>query len=83
MITSAIAIMQSTASTEAILRRFTESASHPTYQAMLEVGRAQKTVFVARHLRLRGLQREIQEGLNVVEASDGADSVIFVGHQPA
>jgi TnpA family transposase len=29
-----------TASIEAILRRFTCAASHPTYQAMLELGRA-------------------------------------------
>jgi TnpA family transposase len=46
---------------------------------MLEVGRAQKTIFVARYLRLRELQREIQEGLNVVESSNGANSVIFYG----
>ncbi|MGN9846676.1 Tn3 family transposase [Nonomuraea sp. H19] len=79
MIKYATAIKQGTASTEPILRRFTESASHPTYQAMLEVGRAQKTIFVARYLRLRELQREIQEGLNVVESSNGANSVIFYG----
>nr|WP_260408621.1 transposase [Planomonospora venezuelensis] len=79
MIKYATAIKQGTASTEAILRRFTESAAHPTYQAMLEVGRAQKTIFVARYLRLRELQREIQEGLNVVESSNGANSVIFYG----
>ncbi|WP_228011394.1 transposase [Nonomuraea phyllanthi] len=71
----ATAIKQGTASTEATLRRFTESAAHPTYQAMLEVGRAQKTIFVARYLRLR----EIQEGLNVVESSNGANSAIFYG----
>ncbi|MEJ3746341.1 Tn3 family transposase [Actinomycetes bacterium KLBMP 9797] len=47
MIKYATAIKQGTAATEAILRRFTDSASHPTYQAMLEVGRAQKTIFVA------------------------------------
>jgi hypothetical protein len=40
--------------------------------AMLEVGRAQKTIFVARYLRLRDLQREIEEGLNVMESSNGA-----------
>jgi len=40
MIKYATAIRQGTASTEAILRRFTRSASHPTYQAVLEVGRA-------------------------------------------
>ncbi len=43
------------------------------------VGRAQKTIFVARYLRLRDLQREIQEGLNVVEASNGANAVILYG----
>jgi TnpA family transposase len=46
---------------------------------MLEVGRAQKTIFATRYLRLRELQREIQEGLNVVEFSNGANSVIFYG----
>jgi TnpA family transposase len=43
MIKYATAIRTRTASTEAILRRFTRNASHPTYAAMLEVGRAQKT----------------------------------------
>ena len=79
MIKFATAIRQGTASTEAILRRFTRSASHPTYQAMLEVGRAQRTIFVARYLRSRELQREITEGLNVVEAFNGANSVIYYG----
>lgn len=46
---------------------------------MLEVGRAQKTVFVARYLRDRDLQREIQEGLNVVEGWNGANDIIFFG----
>ncbi|MEU8399445.1 Tn3 family transposase [Nonomuraea sp. NPDC048892] len=46
---------------------------------MCGLGRAQKTIFVARHLRLRELQREIQEGLNVVESSNGANLVIFYG----
>lgn len=79
MIKYATAIRTRTASTEAILRRFTRNASHPTYAAMLEVGRAQKTIFVARYLRLRELQREIEEGLNVMESSNGANSVIAYG----
>jgi len=68
-----------TATTEAILRRFTRTAAHPTYQAMLELGRAQKTIFVACYLRDRGLQREINAGLNVVESWNRANSVIFYG----
>lgn len=79
MIKYATAIRQGTASTEAILRRFTRSASHPTYQAMLEVGRAQRTLFVARYLRDRELQREITEGLNVVEAFNRANAVLYYG----
>ncbi|MEV4170642.1 hypothetical protein [Nonomuraea sp. NPDC049709] len=36
-------------------------------------------VFVARYLRLRELQREIQEGLNVVERAARTNFVIVVG----
>ncbi len=79
MIKYATAIRTGTASTETILRRFTRNASHPTYAAMLEVGRAQKSIFVARYLRTRDLQREIEEGLNVMESSNGANSVIAYG----
>ncbi|GLX04668.1 Tn3 family transposase [Microbispora sp. NBRC 16548] len=79
LIKYATAIQVGTASTEAILRRFTRTASHPVYQAMLEVGRAQKTLFVARYLRDRDLQREIKEGLNVVEGWNAANDVIFFG----
>lgn len=67
------------ASTEAILRRFTRAATHPTYQAMLEVGRAQKTIFVARYLRDRDLQREVGEGLNVLESHNRGQSIILYG----
>lgn len=79
MIKYATAIRVGTASTEAILRRFTRNASHPVYQGMLELGRAQKTIFVARYLRDRDLQREINTGLNVVEAWNGVNDVLFFG----
>ena len=62
------------------LRRFTKAnAVHPAYQAMAEVGRAQRTIFLARYLRNRDLQREINEGLNVVESWNRANAVIFFG----
>ena len=79
MIRYATAIRVGTAATEAILRRFTRAATHPTYQAMLEVGRAQKTIFVARYLRDRDLQREIGEGLNVLESHNRGQSIILYG----
>jgi TnpA family transposase len=46
---------------------------------MLEIGRAQRTAFVARYLRERDLQREIEEGLNVVESWNAANAVIYYG----
>jgi TnpA family transposase len=80
MIKYATAIRTRTAQTEAILRRFMQTnAIHPTYQAMIELGRAQKTIFLCRYLRDRDLQHEIQEGLNVVEAWHRGVQLIFFG----
>ncbi|WP_268895703.1 transposase [Nocardia sp. CY41] len=80
MVKYATAIRTGTASTEAILRRFMKAnAAHPTYQAMIELGRAQKTIFLCRYLRSRELQREIEEGLNVIESWNRANSVIYYG----
>ena len=55
------------------------SPSGTRVQAMIELGRAQKTIFLARYLRSRALQREIHEGLNVVESWNRANTVIFYG----
>jgi hypothetical protein len=44
---------------------------------MLELGRAQKTIFIARYLRDRDLQREIEEGLNLIESWNRVNDVIF------
>jgi TnpA family transposase len=46
---------------------------------MLELGRAQKTIFIARYLRDRDLQREIEEGLNLIESWNRVNGVIFFG----
>ncbi|MEU6427690.1 Tn3 family transposase [Microbispora sp. NPDC046973] len=48
--------------TEALLRRFTSETTHPAYAALLEVGRAQRSIFLARRLRDRDLQRERAQG---------------------
>ena len=79
MMKYATAIRLGTASTEAILRRFNSDVTHPVYAAMLEVGRAQRTIFIARYLHDRDLQREINAGLNVVENYNGVNDYIFFG----
>lgn len=79
MVKYATAIRLGTASTEAILRRFTRDVTHPAYSGMLELGRAQRTIFLARWLRDRDLQRETTAGLNTVEDYNGVNDYIHFG----
>lgn len=81
MIRYAASLLFGTADAEAILRRFTRSnLQHPTYQALSELGRAVKTIFLCRYLRSLDLRREIQEGLNVIENWHSANRFIFFGN---
>jgi TnpA family transposase len=69
-----------TAQTDDLLRRFTRNnLKHPTYQALAELGKARKTIFLCRYLRLEALRREIQEGLNVIENWNSANDFILYG----
>lgn len=80
MVKFATALRQGTAETEAILRRFTRTGPrHPTYKALAELGKAVKTIFLCEFLHSISLRREIQEGLNVIENWNSANSFIFYG----
>jgi TnpA family transposase len=80
MVKFATALRLGTAETEAILRRFTRKGpQHPTYKALAELGKAVKTIFLCDFLHSPELRREIQEGLNVIENWNSANSFIFYG----
>lgn len=75
---------------EVIVRQFgKDNEKNPTYQALIEIGRAVKTIFICRYLQEESLRIEINEALNVVERVNSVVSFIFYGklsslshHQP-
>ena len=76
----ATALRLGTADAEAILSRFTRSGiMHPAFQALLELGKVQKTIFLCEYLHSAELRQEIQEGLNVVENWNSANDFIWYG----
>ena len=80
MIKYATALRLGTAEPEAILRRFTRAnVKHPTYQALGELGKVLKTIFLCQYLHSEALRQEINEGLNVVEQWNSTNGFIFYG----
>jgi TnpA family transposase len=78
MIKYATALRLGTAEAEAVLRRFTrQGIQHPTYKALLELGKTVRTIFPCEYLHSLDLRQEIQEGLNVVETLHSTNSFIF------
>lgn len=66
---------------ENIMKRFTaNNLKHPVFQALTELGKAIKTIFLCQYLSSVNLRREIHEGLNVVERWNGVNDFIFYGN---
>jgi Transposase and inactivated derivatives, TnpA family len=80
MIQYATALRLGTADAETILKRFTRSPfPHPTYHAVIELGKVIKTTFLCQYLQEEALRREINDGLQVIENWNSANDFIFYG----
>lgn len=82
MVKYVTAVRVGTADAETILKRFNRNNyQHPVYKAFSELGKALKTIFLCSYLSKEEVRREIQEGLNVVENWNSANSFILYGKQ--
>src|SRR5271157_4469067 len=80
MVKAAVALKDGTATAEAILRRFNSyNVAHPTYKALAEVGKAEKTIFLCDYLSSRETQYEVNDGLQVVENWNSTNEFICYG----
>jgi TnpA family transposase len=82
MVKHAVALKTGTATPEAILKRFNSyNVTHPTYKALAELGKVEKTIYLCEYLSSLALRHEVQEGLNVVERWNEANDFIRYGRQ--
>jgi len=82
MVKATVALTRGTATAEAILKRYNSyNATHPTYKALAEVGKAEKSIFLCDYLRSRETQHEVHEGLNVVENWNATNDFLCYGRQ--
>jgi TnpA family transposase len=74
------ALKKGNAEAEAILSRFTKHGPiHPVYKAAMELGKVRQTIFLCEYLGSKELRQKIQEGLNVIENWNSANSFAWYG----
>lgn len=63
-----------------LVKRFSnDNFNHPVYKALMEIGKANKSIFLCEYFEDENLRIEINEGLNVVERLNHVMDFIFYG----
>lgn len=74
------ALKLGTAEPEVLLKRFINDNIHsPLYKAILELGRAVRTIYGCRYLSSKALRIEVEEALNVIENWNSGNNFVFFG----
>ena len=74
------ALKTDTVDPDVLIKKFSkENYSHPVYKTLIEIGNAEKTIFLCRYLSEEALRVEINESQNVVERLNGIMGFIFYG----
>src|SRR5256712_10163636 len=82
MVKHVVALKTGTATAESILKRFNSyNVTHPTYKALAELGKVEKTIYLCEYLSSLELRHEVEAGLNVVERWNEANDFLCYGRQ--
>lgn len=69
-----------TAEVAVLLKRFiVDNSQSPVYKALLELGRAVRTIWACKYLTCKTLRMEVEEVLNVIENWHSGNNFIFFG----
>ena len=75
-----VALKTGTVDPEVMIRRLSaDNKANPVYQALMEIGKASRTIFLCRYLSSEEFRIEINDALNVVERVNGLMGFIFYG----
>lgn len=76
----AIALKLRTVEPDVLMNRLSaDNKDNPLYQALMEIGKASRTIFLCKYLSSEDLRIDINEALNVVERVNGIMDFIFYG----